>query len=454
MNHRTLQLARTARFLEPGSATARLHAQASQLIPGATSRLHYHFKPHPIYARSGRGCCLTDIDGDQRIDCLNNMTALIHGHADADVSAAIIAQVQRGVSFSEPAEPEVALARLMCERVPSVQQVHFRSSGTEAVMMAVKLARAFTGRHRIAKFEGAYHGYYDYVQVSFSSTPANWGSAQAPQSVPSSGGLSPTVGDDVLVLPFNDRAGVERLLAQHGSEMAALLFEPLSNRAGMVLPQPGFLDFLHQITRQYGIVLIFDEVIAFRLGQAGAQGRYGGKPDLTAFGKIIGGGLPIGAIGGRADIMALLDPACAGPRVISGGTYSGNPLSAAAGLATLNKLTPAMHARLDAMGQRMRDGLNQIFRAAGQKAQASGDGSLFQIVPSERPLSNYRDVPQDAAAFDWLDRLHCALLCSGVIISHRGLSCVSSPMGEAEVDEVLAAFERAVAGLHPGEQTR
>jgi len=249
----------------------------------------------------------------------------------------------------------------------------------------------------------------------------------------------------VLVLPFNDRGGVERLLAQHGKHIAALLFEPLSNRAGMVLPQPGFLNFLHEITRAYGIVLIFDEVIAFRLGQAGAQGRYGGRPDLTTFGKIIGGGLPIGAIGGRADIMALLDPAGAGTRVVSGGTYSGNPLSAAAGLATLRKLTPAMHARLDTMGARMRAGLNEIFRAAGQKAQASGDGSLFQIVPTDRPLANYRDVPQDAAAFGWLDRLHRELLCSGVIISYRGLSCVSSPMGEPEVDEVLGAFERAVA---------
>jgi glutamate-1-semialdehyde 2,1-aminomutase len=447
MSHETLQLAKTTRFLDPHCATARLHAQASELIPGATSRLHYHFKPYPIYARSGQGCRLTDIDGDERIDCLNNMTALIHGHADPQVSAAIIDQVQRGVSFSEPSEPEVALARLMCERVPSVERMHFRSSGTEAVMMAVKLARAFTGRNAIAKFEGAYHGYYDYVQMSFASTPANWGPAQAPRSVPSSGGLSSGVSDEVLVLPFNDRAGVERLLEQHGKGLAALLFEPLSNRAGMVLPEPGFLDFLHRIAREYGIVLIFDEVIAFRLGQAGAQGRYGGKPDLTAFGKIIGGGLPIGAVGGRADIMAQLDPASTGARVISGGTYSGNPLSAVAGVATLKKLTPSMHTRLDAMGQRMRDGLNAIFRAAGQRAQATGDGSLFQIVPTDRPLRSYRDVPQDAAAFAWLDRLHLALLSSGVIISHRGLSCVSSPMGEAEVDEVLGAFERVVDGL-------
>ena len=446
MNQDTVSVAKTDRYLRSDSQTARIHSQASQLIPGATSRLHYLFKPYPIYARSGLGCRLMDVDGDERIDCLNNMTALIHGHSDPQVNAAIVDQLQRGVSFSEPAEPELALARLISKRVASVEQIHFRSSGTEAIMMAIKLARAFTGRSRIAKFEGAYHGYYDYVQMSFSSTPSNWGSAQAPQSVPSSGGLSRTVGEEVLVMPFNDPDGVERLLAKHGHEISALLFEPLSNRAGMALPAPGFLDFLHQITRKYGIVLIFDEVIAFRLGQGGAQGRYGGKPDLTAFGKIIGGGLPIGAVGGRAEILSLLDPASPGPRVISGGTYSGNPLSAAAGIATLEKLTPASYQQLEAMGKRMRDGLNQIFRAAGVRAQATGDGSLFQIVPTDRAIENYRSVPQDAAAFEWLDRLHQGLLAAGVIISHRGLSCVSTAMTADDVDQVLNAFERVVSG--------
>lgn len=447
MNLDTLTRVRTDRYLDNDSVTVRMHAQAAELIPGATSRLHYLFKPRPIYAHSGQGCRLTDVDGDERIDCLNNMTALIHGHSDPQVNAAIIDQVQRGVSFSEPAQPEIELASLLIDRVPSVEQIHFRSSGTEAIMMAIKLARAFTGRTRIAKFEGAYHGYYDYVQMSFSSTPANWGDAQAPQSIPSSGGLAHSVGEEVLVMPFNDQSGVEQLLAKHGHAISALLFEPLSNRAGMALPAPGFLEFLYQITRKYGIVLIFDEVITFRLGEAGAQGRYGGKPDLTAFGKIIGGGLPIGAVGGRADILSLLNPASSGQRVISGGTYSGNPLSAAAGLATLRKLTPARYQHLEAMGKRMRDGLNQIFRRAGEKAQAAGDGSLFQIVPTDQTIENYRSVPQDAAAFEWLDRLHRALLAAGVIISHRGLSCVSTAMAEAEVDEVLDAFERV---LTPG----
>ncbi len=447
MSNQTIEQSETNRFLAADSATARLYAQASELIPGGTSRLHYHFQPYPIYARSGQGCRLTDVEGDERIDCLNNMTALVHGHADPQVNAAVIEQLQRGASFSEPSEPEVELARLMVERVPSVERIHFRSSGTEAVMMAVKLARAHTGRSAIAKFEGAYHGYYDYVQVSFSSTPANWGDARTPRSVPSSGGLSPSVEEEVLVLPFNDPQGVERLLEQHGARIAALLVEPLSNRSGMARPAPGFYDFLREVTRRHGIVLVFDEVIAFRVGVSGAQGRYGGAPDLTAFGKIIGGGLPIGAVGGRADIMALLDPTRGAAKVISGGTYSGNPLSAAAGAATLRKLTAAEFARLDALGRRMRDGINAVFRAAGERAQATGDGSLFQIVPTDRPVENYRSVPRDAAANDWLDRLHRGLLEAGVIVSHRGLSCVSTAMDEAVVDECLQAFERATAAL-------
>jgi glutamate-1-semialdehyde 2,1-aminomutase len=450
MNQPTLPLVRTDRFLDPDSRTAQLHAQAERLIPGATSRLHYHFRPRPIYARSGAGCRLTDVDGDTRIDCLNNMTALVHGHADPDVTAAIVEQVGRGVSFSEPARPEVELAALLAERVPSVEQVHFRSSGTEAVMMAIKLARAHTGRTRIAKFEGGYHGYYDYVQVSFTSSPANWGDAASPASVPSSRGLSPAVSDEVLVLPFNDPEGVERLLAEHGSSLAAVLWEPLSNRSGMAPPAPGFLAFLREITSRHGIVLIADEVIAYRVGPAGAQGRYGLVPDLSTFGKVVGGGLPIGVVGGRAEIMGLLDPAAGGRRVMSGGTHSGNPLSAAAGLATLRKLTPEVYAHLDAMGRRVRDGINAVFRAAGLSASVTGEGSLFQVVPTDRPIRNYRDVPQDAPTMAWMDRLHRELLCAGVIISSRGLSCVSSAMGPADVDEVIGGFERAVDALAQG----
>jgi glutamate-1-semialdehyde 2,1-aminomutase len=439
--------ARADRYLAAGSRTASWHARARQRIPGGTSRLHYVFEPYPIVASSGRGCRLTDVDGDVRIDCLNNMTALIHGHCDPDVTAAVTAQLERGVSFSEPAEAEVALAEMIAERVPSVERIHFRSSGTEAVMMAIKLARAFTGRDRIAKFEGGYHGYYDYVQMSVLSSPANWGDAHMPRSVPSSGGLTSSVGQDVLTLPFNDPDGVERLLGQHGPGIAALLVEPLSNRSGMALPAPGFFEFLRAVTRRHGIVLVFDEVIAYRVGMQGAQGRYGVSPDLSAFGKIIGGGLPIGAVGGRADILDQLDPAGAPARVISGGTYSGNPLSAVAGAATLQKLTPAVFARLDSLGTRMRNGINAVFRAARVPAQASGDGSLFQVVPTDRPIRDYRSVPRDAAAVAWLDSLHRELLAQGVIVSNRGLACLSTAMAEADVDECLSAFEGAVGAM-------
>ena len=433
------------RYLDGDSVTRRMFSEASPLIPGGTSRLHYVSDPYPIYAHRGTGCRLTDVDGDERVDCLNNMTALIHGHCDPDVTAAVVDQAQRGVSFSEPSEPEIALANMIIDRVPSVEKIHFRSSGTEAVMMAIKLARAFTGRHAIAKFEGAYHGYYDYVQLGIGSNPSNWGEARAPRSVPSSGGLSPTVTDEVVVMPFNDRSAVEQLLDKYGGKLAALLVEPLSNRSGMAQPDTGFYEFLRQITRQHDMLLVFDEVIAFRLGTDGAQGRYGGSPDLTTFGKIIGGGIPIGAVGGRSDVLDLLKPDAGPNMVLSGGTYSGNPLSAAAGQATLAKLDTATFARLNFLGERMRTGVNAIFQAGQQQAQATGDGSLFQIVPTDQPIENYRNVPTDPSANLWLDQFQSKLLETGVIISHRGLSCLSTAMDELVVDECLDAFEQAVS---------
>src|SRR5258708_25471067 len=225
-------------FLSANSATARLYEEACRYIPGGTSRLHYYFRPYPIYARSGDGCYLTDVEGVRRMDLLNNMTALIHGHRNPGVTQAVIDQLQLGTAFSEPAEPEVRLARLLVDRVPSLEKIRFANSGTEAVMMSVKLARAFTGRSRIAKFEGFYHGYYDYVQVSYSSGPTNWGAPTAPASLANSGGLAASVEEEVLVLPFNDRAAVEQLFERHGASIAALLMDPLSNRAGFPRPEP------------------------------------------------------------------------------------------------------------------------------------------------------------------------------------------------------------------------
>ncbi|HEX5414244.1 MAG TPA: aspartate aminotransferase family protein, partial [Chloroflexota bacterium] len=364
--------ARTQRnqFLAPTSRTARLVDEARKYIPGGTSRIHYYFAPYPIYAHSGSGCRLTDVDGVERLDFLNNMTSLVHGHANPRINEAVIAQLGLGTAFSEPSEPEVRLARLIVERVPSVQQIRFANSGTEAVMMAIKLARAFTGRQRIAKFEGFYHGYYDYVQVSFNTAPENWGALDQPAAVASSGGLADSVvNEDVVVLPFNDRPAVERLLAQHGPSLAAVIVDPLANRAGFPRPAEGFYAFLREITRSHGIALIYDEVISFRIGYHGAQGKYGGDPDLTTFGKIIGGGLPIGAVGGAAEIMALLDPTHRAPVVLSGGTFSGNPLSMVAGLAAMEQLNPDEYERLNRLGEQLRSRATAAFQTAGEPGQ-------------------------------------------------------------------------------------
>ncbi|MDE2841043.1 MAG: aspartate aminotransferase family protein [Chloroflexota bacterium] len=426
------------------NGTAKLFEESSRYMPGGTSRLHYYYQPYPIYAESGNGCYLTDVEGVERIDYLNNMTALIHGHANPGINEAVIAQLQRGTAFSEPAEPELRLARLLVERVPSLEKIRFANSGTEAVMLAVKLARAFTGRSRIAKFEGFYHGYYDYVQVSYSSQPDRWGPATAPHSVASSGGLADSVESDVLTLPFNDKESVIRLLEQHGSEIAGLLYDPLCNRAGFPLPQDDFLSFLREITRDYGIVLISDEVISFRVSYAGGAARFGGDPDLTVFGKIIGGGLPIGAVGGRAEIMALLDPTEGPPALASGGTYSGNPLSATAGYAALTQIPPDEYARLEVLGDDLRTRAKTVFAAAGVPGQVSGAGSLILVVPTDAPIVNYRSIPKDPATEARMRGLHRGLMDAGIIVSKEGLGALSTPMGQVEVDRFIVALEHAV----------
>ena len=431
------------RFLDSDSASARLYERARRVIPGGTSKANMRVRPHPCYLASGSGCRVTDVDGVERLDAINNFTALIHGHAFAPVVEAVTRQVARGTAFSGSTPEEVALAELLVARVPGLERIRFGNSGTEAVMMAIKAARAYTGRDRIAKFEGAYHGYYDDVQVSFNSKPTDWGPDDAPASVPSSGGIPKHRVLETLVLPWNDRDACERLVARHANELAAILVDPLSNRMGFIPPADGFLAFLRALTRVHGILLIFDEVISFRVGHAGAQGRYGGEPDLTAFGKIIGGGFPIGATGGTTAVMEVFDPGTRGPRIASGGTFSGNPVTMAAGLAAMTAMTPAAYDGLEALGRRLRARLTDVLRARGVPGQVTGDGSLFRILLSARPLSGYRDV--DAEAEARMERLFLPFLDAGVLLHTNGLGCLSTPMTEQEVEEIATALDRALS---------
>jgi glutamate-1-semialdehyde 2,1-aminomutase len=435
----------TPRFDDPGSASARLFERARRVIPGGTSKANQDIRPHPFYLTEGHGCRVTDADGVERLDALNNFTALIHGHAFPPIVEAVTRRLARGSAFSASSPDEIALAELLVERVPGLERVRFGNSGTEAVMMAIKAARSYTGRDRIAKFEGAYHGYYDDVQVSFSSRPDNWGPDDAPVSVPSSGGIPKHRVLETLVLPWNDRDTCEQLLERHRSELAAVLVDPLSNRMGFIPPADGFLAFLRQLTRARGILLIYDEVISFRVGYRGAQGRYGGDPDLTAFGKIMGGGFPVGATGGRAEVMEVFDPGTRGPRIASGGTFSANPVSMTAGLAAMEAMTPAEFDRLEMLGTRLRARLGDAFRAAGVGGQVTGAGSLFRLLFTERSLRSYRDVDQRAEA--GMEAFFHALLDAGVLLHTTGLGCLSTPMGDGEIEELAGAVEQALRAV-------
>lgn len=325
-----------------------LHARALKVMPGGNSRTTTFFDPYPFYAARGEGARIWDVDGVERLDFNGNYTSLILGHASPEVVKAIQEAAALGASFPAPTEHEIRLAEILTQRIPSMESVRFANSGTEATLNAVRVARAFTGRQKIAKFEGAYHGTHDWVMVSVTPDLALAGSRKRPKPVAGSAGVPPAVLKHVVVLPWNDPDACEKILAREGDSLATLLVDPLLGIGGVLPPAGGFLERLRAVTERTGTLLIFDEVISFRVAPGGAQERFGVRPDLTTLGKIIGGGLPVGAFGGRADVMAAFDPRQGRGRISHGGTFNANPLTMAAGVATLEALTPERYRQLDA----------------------------------------------------------------------------------------------------------
>jgi glutamate-1-semialdehyde 2,1-aminomutase len=434
-------LARTARWAEAGSKSAALFARAQGVLPGGNSRTTVYMSPYPPYAASGEGCWVTDVEGDRRLDCLNNYTALIHGHAHPAIVEAATRRLALGASFPMPTPEEIDLAALLCERLPSAERVRFTNSGSEAVMIALKGARAFTGRPKIAKFEGAYHGSYDYAEVSLSSTPENWGSLAAPASTAYSKGTPPAVLDDVVVLPFNYTEQAVARIEREAGTLAAVLIDPVPNRVGLVPAHREFLQALREVTRAHGIVLIFDEVISFRVGYQGAQGALGITPDMTTLGKIIGGGFPVGAVAGRADVMSVFDPTRGGPPAAPhGGTFNANPVTMAAGLAGMRLLTREAYGRMDDLGTKLRASLDDCFRQAGVAGRVTGMGSLFRVHAVDRELTDYRSTRTTAVEGERLVRLVRRLMEHGVLMSVTGLGCLSTPMGDAELEGLVETF--------------
>jgi glutamate-1-semialdehyde 2,1-aminomutase len=407
------------------SRSRALHEEAVGVMPGGNSRTTTFFDPYPFYFQRGQGAHIWDVDGTERIDFNNNYTSLVIGHAHPDVIKAVQAVAENGLSFPGPTEHEIRLAEMLTRRIPSLERVRFTNSGTEATMNAVRLARAFTGR------------------TSVTPDPKTAGNRRRPKPVAWSSGIPPAVLKHTVVLPWNDREACAEILAREGEQVAGLIVEPLLCNAGLVPPADGFLQFLREETARRGIVLIFDEVISFRVGWGGAQERFGIRPDLTTLGKVIGGGLPVGAFGGRREIMDFYDPRKSGPRISQGGTFNANPVTMAAGVATLNALTPEAYARLDALGERLRGGIGRLFSNTRRKGQVTGVGSLLWLHWTTEALTDYRSTrPKDP---ETALRVFVGLINEGILLTQRGLGACSLAMSDEDVDRFVNALARVLA---------
>ena len=398
-------LARTPR-------SAALFERATASIPGGSTRTTVFNPPYPPYMVRGEGIRTWDVDGNEYRDFLGNYTSLILGHAHPAVVEAVVTQVRKASAFAAPTEVEVELAEEIRRRLPSVERLRFTNSGTESTMFAIRAARAFTGRDLLARFDGAYHGTHDTV-------------------LPGTPGVPDAVSGLVVDLPWGDPDGIERALAGRERNLAAIIIEPVQGAGGVRAAAPAFLRYLRDLATRIGAVLIFDEIIAFRIGPNGAQGVFGVSPDLTTLGKIVGGGYALAAFGGRAEIMDRFD--ARRPDAMShGGTFNGNPVAAAAGLATLRELTPDRYARLAELGGRLRSRLADAFASDGIDARVDGIASLFQVFAGPTLAG---EAPLTAS-----QTLFLGLLVDGFHLAPRGMGAIATPATEADVDELAVAI--------------
>ncbi|MBS0556568.1 MAG: glutamate-1-semialdehyde 2,1-aminomutase [Proteobacteria bacterium] len=433
------------------SRSAQLFDAACKLIPGgvnSTARATWSgWNPYPLFVKEGKGSRLTDVDGNEYIDYLLGLGPMIFGHRPPKVTQAVVDFIQnRGTVFALPTEDEARLAQKIVDAIPSVDKVRLCNTGTEAVLYATRLARAFTKRHKIIRFEGMYHGFSDAVYWSKHPNISKAGPDAHPVPVPQGPGLPKGVEENLLILPWNDADALADAIKREGNSIAAVLTEPVMCNTGCILPKPGYLEAMREITAKHGIVLIFDEVITgFRLGLAGAQGRLGIKPDLSVFAKGIGGGFPVAAMGGRADIMALV----ANGTVSMAGTYSANGIAIAAANAAMDELnTPNLHKNLDAVSDELRHGLEKVLKDAGLPAYVVGLGPLMQVWFAKEPIHNYRDAERhaDQKIFDVWWR---GMLARGVLF-HPGAYenlFVSTAHSHEDVAKTLKAAKEVAAEL-------
>jgi glutamate-1-semialdehyde 2,1-aminomutase len=423
------------------------YQKAQKFIPAGDTRTINWFQPYPFYGDHAEGYCIYDYDGNRYVDLCNNMTAMIHGHSHPHVVEALKKQVARGTTLGIPSDAQYKLAELICNRVPSVDKIRFTNTGSEADMIAMRLARAFTGKDIIVKIDGGYHGCSDYAQVNelpnFFTNP--------PELFLASKGVPARIMEDVRVVDYNDLAALEKVLEEEKGKVAAFILEPVLGVGGGCAPHEGYLQGVREITKRHGVLLIFDEVITFRLSEGGMQKKVGVKPDITAFGKLIGGGLAIGAIGCSEEVMALMDPRTMG-NVSNSGTFTGNVLTMTAGLANVEILTQKEIDRIDALGDRLAKAINKMAVSIGIDVSAYSIGSMLAVFPTKQgtPLNNSREVYQQVGpVVEFSHYFFLDMLSRGVTFLQRGLLVISTPMDEKLIDEVSVKIGESFEYLKP-----
>ncbi|QOY34007.1 glutamate-1-semialdehyde 2,1-aminomutase [Anaerobacillus isosaccharinicus] len=416
-------------------------AKAKEIMPGGVNspvRAFKSVKMDPVFMERGKGSKIYDIDGNEYIDYVLSWGPLVLGHVDDQVTEALKKAAELGTSFGAPSELETKMAELVIERVPSVEVVRMVNSGTEATMSALRLARGYTGRNKILKFEGCYHGHGDSLLIKAGSGVATLG-------LPDSPGVPEAVAMNTLTVPFNDLESLRYAFEEFGDDIAAVILEPVAGNMGVVLPQPGFLEAVREITEQNGTLLIFDEVMTgFRVGYHCAQGVLGITPDLTCLGKVIGGGLPVGAYGGKREIMEMIAPA--GP-IYQAGTLSGNPLAMTAGYETLSQLTPAHYEEFNRLGKKLADGLSAAATQYGIPHRTSQAGSMIGFFFTDQEVTNYEQAKK--SDLDRFATYFRYMLEEGVSLppsQFEGMF-LSTKHTDEDIEKTIAAADKAFAML-------
>lgn len=422
--------------ITPESRRAREKAHVR--LPTGISRQTLFYDPYPIFARTAAGAYIEDVDGRRYLDFVNNYTSLIHGHAHEPTMEAISAAIKDSSAPGAPTMMELEMAEELVARYPGIEWLRFAISGSEAVGLALRAARAYTGRSRILKFEGGFHGCFDDVQLSIGSAPMEPGSFS--DGVPVSDGIA-RVG--TLVGIYNDLDSVDAVFSAHGHELAAAIVEPFLGNGALIRAEDGFLRRLEEQCRRSGTLLVLDEIQSCRLSYGGAQSSYDVEPDISTLGKTIGGGMPLAAIGARREVMQVFDGG--EPRVVQTGTFTAFPPSLAAGLATLAAWDrPAIEA-LNTKGLKLRDAIADSFARYGIRAHLNGEGSMFNISFSETPVTSYRALA--AADRKALSQLQLGLLKRGVYLTARGTGCLSTAMTDADLEAFLDALNDTLPSL-------